>query len=78
MDISRGVVLCLKTLAQSPNLFFLSLFLFVPHVINRVIHDPDFDDNVGKTLVSLQLTDGKFVDIVDEDDRKIIVCLKHE
>ncbi|KAF9189556.1 E1 ubiquitin-activating protein uba2 [Haplosporangium sp. Z 767] len=44
----------------------------------RVIHDPDFDDNVGKTLVSLQLTDGKFVDIVDEDDRKIIVCLKHE
>ncbi|KAI1313827.1 E1 ubiquitin-activating protein uba2 [Mortierella claussenii] len=43
----------------------------------RVVYDPDFDDNVSKTLASLQITDGKFVDIVDEDDRKIIVCLKH-
>ncbi|KAF9583516.1 E1 ubiquitin-activating protein uba2 [Lunasporangiospora selenospora] len=43
----------------------------------RVIHDPDFDDNVGKTLASLDLTDGKFVDVVDEDDRKIVLYLKH-
>ncbi|KAI7823790.1 hypothetical protein BC939DRAFT_397013 [Gamsiella multidivaricata] len=43
----------------------------------RVIYDPDFDDNAEKTLASLQLTDGKFVDVVNEDDRKIIVCLKH-
>ncbi|KAI8600010.1 putative ubiquitin-like activating enzyme [Dissophora ornata] len=43
----------------------------------RVIYDPDFDDNAEKTLASLQLTDGKFVDIVDEEDRKIIVYLKH-
>ncbi|KAI8355792.1 hypothetical protein B0O80DRAFT_385136 [Mortierella sp. GBAus27b] len=43
----------------------------------RVIYDPDFDDNAAKTLASLQLTDGKFVDVVDEDDRKIILCLKH-
>ncbi|KAG0311885.1 E1 ubiquitin-activating protein uba2 [Dissophora globulifera] len=42
----------------------------------RVIYDPDFDDNASKTLVSLQLTDGKFVEVVDEDDRKIILCLK--
>ncbi|KAG0044685.1 E1 ubiquitin-activating protein uba2 [Gryganskiella cystojenkinii] len=42
----------------------------------RVIHDPDFDDNLGKTLADLELTDGKFVDVVDEDDRKIIVYLK--
>ncbi|OAQ26113.1 putative ubiquitin-like activating enzyme [Linnemannia elongata AG-77] len=43
----------------------------------RVIYDPDFDDNAEKTLASLELTDGKFIDVVDEDDRKIIVCLKH-
>ncbi|KAF9155769.1 E1 ubiquitin-activating protein uba2 [Linnemannia schmuckeri] len=43
----------------------------------RVIYDPDFDDNAGKTLASLELSDGKFVDVVDEDDRKIIICLKH-
>ncbi|KAF9431553.1 E1 ubiquitin-activating protein uba2 [Entomortierella beljakovae] len=43
----------------------------------RVIYDPDFDDNVGKTLEGLQLTDGKFMDIVDEDDRKIVVYIKH-
>ncbi|KAF9172262.1 E1 ubiquitin-activating protein uba2 [Mortierella sp. AD011] len=43
----------------------------------RVIYDPDFDDNASKTLADLQLTDGKFVDIVDEDDRKIIIYLKH-
>ncbi|KAG0291589.1 E1 ubiquitin-activating protein uba2 [Dissophora globulifera] len=41
-----------------------------------VIYDPDFEDNASKTLVSLQLTDGKFVEVVDEDDRKIILCLK--
>ncbi|KAF9983446.1 E1 ubiquitin-activating protein uba2 [Modicella reniformis] len=43
----------------------------------RVICDPDFDDNVTRTLASLQLTDGKFVDVIDDDNRKIIVCLKH-
>ncbi|KAF9290599.1 E1 ubiquitin-activating protein uba2 [Mortierella alpina] len=43
----------------------------------RVIYDPDFEDNVAKTLASLQLTDGKFVDVVDEDDRKVIVCIKN-
>ncbi|KAF8964605.1 E1 ubiquitin-activating protein uba2 [Entomortierella lignicola] len=43
----------------------------------RVIYDPDFDDNASKALESLQLTDGKFVDVVDEDDRKIIIYLKH-
>ncbi|KAF9355250.1 E1 ubiquitin-activating protein uba2 [Mortierella sp. AD094] len=43
----------------------------------RVIYDPDFDDNASKTLAGLQLTDGKFVDIVDEDDRKIIIYFKH-
>ncbi|KAF9920250.1 E1 ubiquitin-activating protein uba2 [Linnemannia zychae] len=43
----------------------------------RVIYDPDFDDNAEKTLASLELLDGKFVDVVDEDDRKIIFCLKH-
>lgn len=42
-----------------------------------MIYDPDFDDNAEKTLASLELLDGKFVDVVDEDDRKIIVCLKH-
>lgn len=44
---------------------------------NRVIYDPDFDDNASKTLSSLQLTDGKFVEVLDEDDRKIIIYLKH-
>ncbi|KAF9990113.1 E1 ubiquitin-activating protein uba2 [Mortierella antarctica] len=43
----------------------------------RVIYDPDFEDNVERTLASLQLTDGKFVDVVDEDDRKVIVCIKN-
>ncbi|KAG0380486.1 E1 ubiquitin-activating protein uba2 [Mortierella sp. AD032] len=43
----------------------------------RVIYDPDFDDNAEKTLASLELSDGKFIDVVDEDDRKVIVCLKH-
>ncbi|KAF9114521.1 E1 ubiquitin-activating protein uba2 [Mortierella sp. AM989] len=43
----------------------------------RVIYDPDFDDNASRTLENLELTDGKFVDIVDEDDRKIIVYIKH-
>ena len=51
--------------------------MLIRHTTNRVIYDPDFDDNAEKTLASLQLTDGKFVDIVDEDDRKIIVYLKH-
>ncbi len=42
-----------------------------------MIYDPDFEDNVEKTLASLQLIDGKFVDVVDEDDRKVIVCIKN-
>ncbi|KAF9324903.1 E1 ubiquitin-activating protein uba2, partial [Podila minutissima] len=43
----------------------------------RVIYDPDFDDNAAKTLASLELTDGKFLEVIDDDDRKIVVYLKH-
>ncbi|KAF9394541.1 E1 ubiquitin-activating protein uba2 [Podila verticillata] len=43
----------------------------------RVIYDPDFDDNASKTLASLELTDGKFLEVIDDDDRKIVVYLKH-
>lgn len=50
---------------------------YISDVFARVIYDPDFEDNVAKTLASLQLTDGKFVDVVDEDDRKVIVCIKN-
>lgn len=46
-------------------------------MICRVVHDPDFDDNLEKTLAELQLTNGKFVDVVDEDDRKVIVYIIH-
>lgn len=56
------------------NLTFHSLFLNCNH---RVIYDPDFDDNASKTLASLELTDGKFLEVIDDDDRKIVVYLKH-
>lgn len=45
--------------------------------LDRVIYDPDFDDNAAKTLASLELTDGKFLEVIDDDDRKIVVYLKH-
>lgn len=55
--------------------FFANIGFFF--YIYRVIHDPDFDDNLEKTLAELQLTNGKFVDVVDEDDRKVIVYIIH-
>ncbi|KAI0047882.1 hypothetical protein FA95DRAFT_1540689 [Auriscalpium vulgare] len=33
----------------------------------RMLSDPDFDDNLGRTLESLSVTRGKFLSIVDED-----------
>jgi len=33
----------------------------------RMLSDPDFDDNLGRTLESLSVTRGKFLNIVDED-----------
>ncbi|KAA1477921.1 hypothetical protein DENSPDRAFT_809164 [Dentipellis sp. KUC8613] len=33
----------------------------------RMLSDPDFDDNLGRTLESLNVTRGKFLSIVDED-----------
>ncbi|KAH8109913.1 hypothetical protein DFH11DRAFT_840626 [Phellopilus nigrolimitatus] len=33
----------------------------------RLLADPDFDDNLGRTLASLGVTRGKFLTIVDED-----------
>jgi len=34
----------------------------------RVLYDPDFEDNLDSTLESLGCTLGKFISIVDEDD----------
>lgn len=34
----------------------------------RVLADPDWDDNFERTLESLHITRGKFINIVDEDD----------
>lgn len=33
----------------------------------RVLSDPDWDDNLERTLESLNVTRGKFLTIVDED-----------
>ena len=33
----------------------------------RVLSDPDFEDNLDRTLESLNVTRGKFLTIVDED-----------
>ena len=33
----------------------------------RLLADPDFDDNLGRTLASLGVTNGKFLSIVDEE-----------
>jgi len=33
----------------------------------RVLSDPDFDDNLDRTLESLSVTKGKFLSITDED-----------
>lgn len=33
----------------------------------RVLADPDWDDNLERTLESLNVTQGKFLNIVDED-----------
>ena len=33
----------------------------------RLLSDPDFDDNLGRTLESLGVTRGKFLTIQDED-----------
>ncbi|KIO23325.1 hypothetical protein M407DRAFT_110417 [Tulasnella calospora MUT 4182] len=34
----------------------------------RLLSDPDMDDNLGRTLESLNCTRGKFLTIVDEDE----------
>jgi len=34
----------------------------------RILADPDWDDNLERTLESLNVTRGKFLNIVDEDD----------
>lgn len=35
----------------------------------RILADPDWDDNLERTLESLNVTRGKFLNIVDEDDQ---------
>lgn len=35
----------------------------------RLLADPDFDDNLGRTLASLGVTNGKFLLIVDEEKK---------
>jgi ubiquitin-like 1-activating enzyme E1 B len=32
-----------------------------------MLSDPDFDDNLGRTLESLNVTKGRFLSIADED-----------
>jgi ubiquitin-like 1-activating enzyme E1 B len=34
----------------------------------RVLSDPDWDDNLERTLESLNVTRGKFINVVDDDD----------
>lgn len=34
----------------------------------RLLSDPDMDDNLGRSLESLNCTRGKFLTIVDEDE----------
>ena len=34
----------------------------------NLIYDPDFEDNVDKSLTSLKITDGKYISITDDDD----------
>jgi ubiquitin-like 1-activating enzyme E1 B len=41
----------------------------------RLLSDPDFDDNNGKTLESLSVTRGKFLTIVDEDGERGTISL---
>lgn len=37
-------------------------------VSNSLLYDPDFDDNVSRTLNSINLGSGSFVTVMDEDD----------
>lgn len=45
----------------------------------RVLSDPDWDDNMDRTLESLNVTRGKFVSIVDEEGERatisVAICL---
>ncbi|KAH9475882.1 Ubiquitin-activating enzyme E1-like [Psilocybe cubensis] len=41
----------------------------------RVLSDPDWDDNMDRTLASLNVTRGKFVSIVDEDGEKATISI---
>ncbi|TFY79703.1 hypothetical protein EWM64_g4309 [Hericium alpestre] len=41
----------------------------------RLLSDPDFDDNLGRTLESLSVTRGKFLSIVDEDGEYETIAL---
>jgi ubiquitin-like 1-activating enzyme E1 B len=44
----------------------------------RMLSDPDFDDNLDRTLESLNVTKGKFLSIVDEDGEletiTLVIC----
>lgn len=37
-------------------------------VTDQLLYDPDFDDNLDRTLSDLKITDGSFVTIIDEED----------
>ncbi|KIY50229.1 hypothetical protein FISHEDRAFT_64888 [Fistulina hepatica ATCC 64428] len=41
----------------------------------RVLSDPDWDDNNARTLQSLNITRGKFLNIVDEDEERATISL---
>jgi ubiquitin-like 1-activating enzyme E1 B len=45
--------------------------------VKRVLADPDWDDNLDRTLESLNVTRGKFLNIVDEEGEleTISVCI---
>jgi ubiquitin-like 1-activating enzyme E1 B len=43
----------------------------------RILSDPDWDDNLGRTLSDLNCGKGKFVTVVDDDERvgNLVLCL---
>ncbi|ANB11350.1 E1 ubiquitin-activating protein UBA2 [Sugiyamaella lignohabitans] len=37
-------------------------------VTDQLLFDPDYDDNINKTLANLKITDGSFLTVIDEED----------
>lgn len=45
-------------------------------VTDKLIYDPDFDDNISRTLSDLKISDGSFFTVIDEEEEDVKVNLE--